>query len=111
MKLELTLNYLVATTEPNQSWRAAYLTAGNVKLDSITKKIYWIYQREWRPVLTDQSPELSMKYSHNVHAPGVASRCDGGCISSRTCSAVVKSNLYIEILLFALRRREESNLL
>ena len=38
MKLELTLNYLVATTEPNQSWRAAYLAAGNIKLDSITKK-------------------------------------------------------------------------
>lgn len=38
MKLELTLNYLVATTEPNQSWRAAYLAAGNVELDSITKK-------------------------------------------------------------------------
>ena len=38
MKLELTLNYLVATAEPNQRWRAAYLAAGNVELDSITKK-------------------------------------------------------------------------
>lgn len=34
------------------------------KLDSITKSIGFI--RKKRPVLTDQSPELSMKYSHDV---------------------------------------------
>ena len=45
MKLELTLNYLVATTEPNQSWRAAYLAAGNVELDSITKNLLDLSER------------------------------------------------------------------